>query len=198
MDKRFLGYVGEANDVRIVGFSESPEGSSFSLTWKGSPWASIRWSLPGLYNARNAAVASAAAALALDPGSPWSLGLSSLSKFRGVKRRQEVVLSREGMTVIEDFGHHPTALAETLASFRNRFPGAVISAAFEPRSNTSRAKKLWKALSLKREALADDVRTWGRSIARTKFLVFKRVLDAPARCPDTRDRVRSHRRSLLR
>jgi UDP-N-acetylmuramate: L-alanyl-gamma-D-glutamyl-meso-diaminopimelate ligase len=168
--------VGEANDVRISAFSESPEGSSFALAWKGSPWASIRWSLPGLYNARNAAMAGAAAALALGPLAPWSMPLAALSRFRGVKRRQEVVLAREGMTVIEDFGHHPTALAETLKSFRNRFPGAVISAAFEPRSNTARTKVMEGAF-LEALALADDV--YLGPVNRADKLAASERFDAP-------------------
>ena len=146
----------ETNDVRLSGFSESANGSTFSVTWKGTPWATLHWSLPGLYNARNAAMAATAAALTLDPVTPWSMDLSALERFRGVKRRQEVILARPGLTVIEDFGHHPTALAETLKSFRNRFPGATISAAFEPRSNTARTKVM-ETPFLEALALADDV-----------------------------------------
>src|SRR5690606_6341772 len=59
------------------------------------------------------------------------------------------------LTVIEDFGHHPTALAETLKSFRNRFPGAVLTAVFEPRSNTARTNTLQPAF-MAALALADE------------------------------------------
>jgi UDP-N-acetylmuramate: L-alanyl-gamma-D-glutamyl-meso-diaminopimelate ligase len=59
-----------------------------------------------------------------------------------VKRRQEILLTNSRVTVIEDFGHHPTALAETLQSFRDRFPGTVLTAVFEPRSNTARTKAM--------------------------------------------------------
>src|SRR6185436_11462881 len=104
----------------------------------------VRWTQPGLFNARNAAMAATAAGLALvvagvaDPGSgasapgsatpatsanPTALRLDALARFRGVKRRQEVLLATPALTVIEDFGHHPTALAETLGSLRARFPG---------------------------------------------------------------------------
>src|SRR5690606_3427250 len=78
------------------------------------------------------------------------------ARFRGVKRRQEVLLSTSALTVIEDFGHHPTALAETLHSFRARYPGATLTAVFEPRSNTARSKVL-EAGFMKALALADDV-----------------------------------------
>ena len=58
--------------------------------------------------------------------------------------------------MIEDFGHHPTALAETLQSFRARFPGAILTAVFEPRSNTARTKTL-QAGFMRALALADEV-----------------------------------------
>jgi UDP-N-acetylmuramate: L-alanyl-gamma-D-glutamyl-meso-diaminopimelate ligase len=130
------------NDARIADFSETPAGSSFTLTWRGSEWGRVQWSLSGLYNARNAAMAATAAGLALAGDPPTSLSLGALARFRGVRRRQEVLLAVPGLTVIEDFGHHPTALGETLRSFRARFPGAVLTAVFEPRSNTARIRTL--------------------------------------------------------
>jgi UDP-N-acetylmuramate: L-alanyl-gamma-D-glutamyl-meso-diaminopimelate ligase len=134
--------LGPASDIRIADFSESPAGAEFHLLWRGEPWARVRWGLPGLYNARNAAMAAAAAGLALDPADPRVLSLEALPRFRGVRRRQEVRAAVPGLTVVEDFGHHPTALAETLQSFRGRFPGARLTAVFEPRSNTARTKAL--------------------------------------------------------
>jgi UDP-N-acetylmuramate: L-alanyl-gamma-D-glutamyl-meso-diaminopimelate ligase len=134
--------VGTVNDVRIGGFHESPTGVEFELSWQGAAWGRVRWDLPGLYNARNAAMAATAAGLALDPTDPRGLRLESLARFRGVKRRQEVRALVGGLTVIEDFGHHPTALAETLQALRRRFPGARLTAVFEPRSNTARTKAL--------------------------------------------------------
>jgi UDP-N-acetylmuramate: L-alanyl-gamma-D-glutamyl-meso-diaminopimelate ligase len=132
----------ESSDVRIVGFSETPEGTQFRLLWRGEDWGQVRWSLSGLFNARNAAMAATAAGLALDANSPTVLSLEPLTRFRGVKRRQEVVLQNDRVTVIEDFGHHPTALMETLQSFRGRYPNAILTAVFEPRSNTARTKAM--------------------------------------------------------
>ncbi len=168
--------TGEGNDVRIVDFSETPAGVSFRLLWGGVEWGAVTWAIPGIYNVRNAAMAATAAALATeglpaagsgDPGSisgksalgdrrPPLLSLAPLARFRGVKRRQEVLVSTPALTVIEDFGHHPTALAETLKSFRNRFPGAVLTAVFEPRSNTARTNTL-QAGFMAAIALADEV-----------------------------------------
>ncbi len=146
----------EGCDVRIVGFQESPEGARFRLTWRGGAWGEVAWSLPGIFNARNAAMAATAAGLALDPAQPTALALAPLARFRGVKRRQEILLRQPRTTVIEDFGHHPTALAETLQSLRARFPGHLLTAVFEPRSNTARTKVM-QAGFLRALALADEV-----------------------------------------
>jgi UDP-N-acetylmuramate: L-alanyl-gamma-D-glutamyl-meso-diaminopimelate ligase len=162
----------ERNDLRIVDFAETAAGASFRLVWKGALWSEVKWNQPGLFNARNAAMAACAAGLALfgdgvEPGlrtgserggdTPLhQLNLNALARFRGVKRRQELLIDTPALKVIEDFGHHPTALAATLQSFRARFPGHVIHAAFEPRSNTSRTKAM-QAGFMRALALADVV-----------------------------------------
>jgi UDP-N-acetylmuramate: L-alanyl-gamma-D-glutamyl-meso-diaminopimelate ligase len=151
--------TGEGNDVQICGFTEGPSGASFTLRVNGSEWSTIHWSLPGLYNARNAAMAATAACLALSDGSGLqlaTLSLEPLARFRAVKRRQEILLDTEQTVVLEDFGHHPTAIGETLRSLRARYPRRVVRAAFEPRSNTARTRVLQEGF---REALAeaDDV-----------------------------------------
>jgi UDP-N-acetylmuramate: L-alanyl-gamma-D-glutamyl-meso-diaminopimelate ligase len=148
--------TGMKNDLRIVDFRETAEGATFELHWWGDNWAAVKWSQTGLFNARNAAMAACAAGLALHPGNPMNLRLDALGRFRGVKRRQELLVNQPRLKVIEDFGHHPTALAETLQSFRVRFPEHVIHAAFEPRSNTSRTKVL-QAAFMRALALADEV-----------------------------------------
>jgi UDP-N-acetylmuramate: L-alanyl-gamma-D-glutamyl-meso-diaminopimelate ligase len=132
----------EGNDTRIANFSETAAGSSFELLWRGAAWASVTWSLSGIYNARNAAMAATAAGLAVGAEGPTGLSLAALARFRGVRRRQEVLHATPQITVVEDFGHHPTAISETLRSFRARFPGALLTAVFEPRSNTARIRTL--------------------------------------------------------
>jgi len=161
--------VGEGCDVRIVDFAEGPTGATFRLSWFGGVWTEVSWGLTGLYNARNAAMAATAAVLAVTAGAPvaraqlqdptfsqQAIDLAPLARFRGVKRRQEVLVSTPALTVIEDFGHHPTALAETLKSFRNRFSGVRITAVFEPRSNTARTNALQTGFQ-DALALADEV-----------------------------------------
>jgi len=130
--------LGEENDVRIHGFVEDADGSGFDLYWKGARWFEVRWQLHGLYNARNAAMAAAAAALTLHRNNPMRLDLSALGGIQGVKRRQEVIYSDHRMVAIEDFAHHPTSLSAVLLSLRSRFPETRLVACFEPRSNTAR------------------------------------------------------------
>jgi UDP-N-acetylmuramate: L-alanyl-gamma-D-glutamyl-meso-diaminopimelate ligase len=134
--------TGEGNDLVLRDFSEDPHGVSFALDWRGRRWAQLRWKIPGLFNARNAAMAACAAGLLLHGDDPTKLDLSVLARFRGVKRRQEILHRSPALTVVEDFGHHPTALHETLVSLRSRFPGHTLTAVFEPRSNTARTKVL--------------------------------------------------------
>lgn len=132
--------TGEHNDVRLSEFAEGPAGASFGLRWGGELWGDVSWSQSGEFNARNAAMAATAAALVICPGDPRRLDLAALGRFRGVKRRQQVLVDRPGLVVIEDFGHHPTAVDVTLQSLRARYPAAELIAAFEPRSNTARTR----------------------------------------------------------
>jgi UDP-N-acetylmuramate: L-alanyl-gamma-D-glutamyl-meso-diaminopimelate ligase len=93
--------------------------------------------VPGAMNVRNAlGVLLVAAAV----GIPWAEAAAALAEFRGVRRRQEIVGEVRGITVIDDFAHHPTAVAGTLAALRLRYPGRRLLAVFEPRSNTSRRR----------------------------------------------------------
>src|ERR1700719_2111039 len=91
--------------------------------------------LAGEFNVRNAAMAISAARF-------YGVSLANIRKalksFKGIARRQEVRGKVRGITVIDDFAHHPTALRETLRALRHRYPGARIWAVFEPRSNTTR------------------------------------------------------------
>jgi len=169
--------VGPDNDVRLGEFAESAEGASFRLVWRGVPWAEVRWSLPGMYNARNAAMAATAVRLALAESGEPALSLTALARFRGVKRRQEILVARPELTVIEDFGHHPTALAEALTSFRARYPGAVLTAVFEPRSNTARTQALQTGFL---DALAGADEVYLGAVNRAEKLAPSERFDAAA------------------
>jgi UDP-N-acetylmuramate: L-alanyl-gamma-D-glutamyl-meso-diaminopimelate ligase len=84
---------------------------------------------------RNAAMAISAARFY---GVPLEKIRKALKSFAGIARRQEVRGEARGVTVIDDFGHHPTAIRETLRALRHRYPGARVWAVFEPRTNTTR------------------------------------------------------------
>ncbi len=106
----------------------------FSVRWKRSPFADFEVALVGLHNVRNAL---AAIAVGTEVGlSPERIG-EALRSFAGIKRRLEVVGTAHGVTVYDDFAHHPTAVAETLAGLRASHPAARIWAVFEPRSASS-------------------------------------------------------------
>src|SRR5271166_4422862 len=100
-------------------------------------------SLVGEFNVRNAAMA---VAVGLMYGLPVNVVHNALARFTGVARRQEVRGEVNGIKVIDDFGHHPTAIRETLFALRHRYPGRKIWAIFEPRSNTTRRATFQSAL----------------------------------------------------
>lgn len=97
----------------------------------------------GEFNVRNAAMAVSAAHFY---NVPLDAIREALRTFTGIRRRQEVRGEAGGVTVVDDFGHHPTAIAQTLAGLRVRFPGAKLWAVFEPRSNTTRRAVFQDAL----------------------------------------------------
>lgn len=96
-------------------------------------------SLAGEHNALNA---TAAAALAFNQGISKEAIQEALSTFKSVKRRLEVRAQIGGITVIDDFAHHPTAIRETLRALRSVYPKSRLWAILEPRSNTLRRKVL--------------------------------------------------------
>ena len=117
-----------AQRIRDVGYSTG--GSRFKL---GDDVYEI--SLIGEFNVRNAAMAASAARFYDVPKAKID---NALKTFKGVARRQEVRGEARGVKVIDDFGHHPTAIAQTLRALRHRYHDQRIWAIFEPRSNTTR------------------------------------------------------------
>ncbi len=115
---------------RIRDLAYSSEGSSFKL---GEETFEIP--LIGEFNVRNAAMAATAARFYDVPKAKID---SAFKSFSGIARRQEVRGEERGVKVIDDFGHHPTAIAHTLQALRHRYQGHRLWAVFEPRSNTTR------------------------------------------------------------
>jgi len=123
-------------DAQIVNIQERPGSQLVSVHLPDSGReTTFELQIPGRHNATNAL----AVFLALH-GRGFEIAAigQALAKFRGVRRRQDVRFDRNGITVIDDFAHHPTAVSETLAALARRYSGRKLWAVFEPRSNTSR------------------------------------------------------------
>jgi len=147
-DPNVLDAVGGAGPGRVVTYGVSaacdwcpavvesgPGGTTFDVSHGGRPEARLTLRLTGVMNVLNAtAVYALSRELDVDPKAVTE----ALASYRGPARRQELVGEAAGVTIIDDFAHHPTAVAATLAAMRARFPGRRLRAVFEPRSNTSR------------------------------------------------------------
>ncbi len=138
---------------RLTNLKFGAERTSWTVLCEGKPWADFEFALAGEYNVWNA---TAAAALAADCGVPKEVIADALKSFKSVKRRLEVIAEVNGITIIDDFAHHPTAIEQTLRALRSRYPSARLWAVVEPRSNTMRRNILQEALA-NSLALADEV-----------------------------------------
>lgn len=131
--------MSENADVRIGNIAHRTDGSSFTLaTAEDAPYAlnGVTLNVPmiGDFNIRNAAMAACAARIA---GLNAEQISDALNAFEGVARRQEVRGTVNGVTVVDDFAHHPTAISQAIAGLRQRFPKSRLWVLFEPRSNTT-------------------------------------------------------------
>lgn len=150
---RVIVYGDHAAEFQICDFKGKEDGSIFSLSSNGKRILSVSSPLAGMYNAQNvAACFSVLYHLSLDLNS----ANLALDTFQGIKRRQEVLFDDGRLAVIDDFAHHPTAVAKTIAAIRQKFPDRFLLAVFEPRSNTSR-RKVFQHDFAKSFSLADAV-----------------------------------------
>jgi UDP-N-acetylmuramate: L-alanyl-gamma-D-glutamyl-meso-diaminopimelate ligase len=140
-------------DWQIANLRLDPGRTSWTVLSHGQPWAEFEFALAGEYNVWNA---TAAAALAAGCGISKDAIAAALKTFKSVKRRLEVRAEVNGITIIDDFAHHPTAIAGTLKALRARYPKARLWVILEPRSNTLRRNVLQNALA-KSLALADEI-----------------------------------------
>ncbi len=127
--------------------------SKWQVHRNGEPWADFEMTLAGEHNALNA---TAAAALAANNGIPVAAIQAALASFHSVKRRLEVRSVIDGITIIDDFAHHPTAIRETLRALRQVYPRSRLWAVLEPRSNTLR-RNVFQTELVESLALADRV-----------------------------------------
>jgi len=123
------------------------DGSRFEVLFEGSAQGIVEWSLTGQHNVANALATLAAAR---HVGVTAAQGIAALAAFQGVKRRMEKVAEPNGISLYDDFAHHPTAIATTLDGLRKRVGDAPIIAIIEPRSNSMK-------LGAHRDGLPDSV-----------------------------------------
>jgi UDP-N-acetylmuramate: L-alanyl-gamma-D-glutamyl-meso-diaminopimelate ligase len=127
--------------------------TSWRVLLDGAIWGEFTLPMAGEHNALNA---TAAAALAAGQGVELAAIQEALRSFASVKRRLEVKAVVGGITIIDDFAHHPTAIRETLRALRTSYPGARLWAVLEPRSNTLRRNVFQREL-IEALGLADEI-----------------------------------------
>ena len=145
--------AGARSHWRVTNLKLDAERTSWSVLHNSQAWADLEFPLAGEYNVWNA---TAAAALAAGYGVAKEEIVAALKTFKSVKRRLEVKAQVNGITIIDDFAHHPTAIAGTLKALRARYAGARLWAILEPRSNTLRRRVLQGDLA-RSLALADEI-----------------------------------------
>jgi UDP-N-acetylmuramate: L-alanyl-gamma-D-glutamyl-meso-diaminopimelate ligase len=138
----------QAHDLQIGGTS-----TTFGVRRKGKPVGTFELPLLGAYNVRNAL---AAIAIGAAIGLHTDTLIAGVRSFKGVRRRMQLRGTAEGVAVYDDFAHHPTAIAETLAGVRSAYPNRRIWAIFEPRSATS-CRKIFESDFTRALSLADRV-----------------------------------------
>jgi len=151
------GFTADAH-WRIANLRHESGKSLWEVHHNDELWADFEMSLAGEHNALNA---TAAAALAFGHGVPLAAIQTALASFHSVKRRLEVRAVIDGVTIIDDFAHHPTAIRETLRALRQSYPALVgklgrLWAVLEPRSNTLR-RNVFQSELVESLALADHV-----------------------------------------
>ncbi|MCC6487016.1 MAG: UDP-N-acetylmuramate:L-alanyl-gamma-D-glutamyl-meso-diaminopimelate ligase [Candidatus Hydrogenedentes bacterium] len=158
------GEVGEGKDGLI----------DFTVCHQGAEWARLRVPLAGRHNLQNVL---AAVAVAARIGANPSALADAMPAFKGVRRRMEVFHEAKGVTFIDDFAHHPTAIRETIAAARMRWPGRRLLVLFEPRSNTTVTKRFQNEM---REAFAQADAVWLGPIHRAETIPPEDRLDRDA------------------
>ena len=136
--------TGARANWRVTNLRLDPDGTSWTVLHNDQFWADFKFPLAGEYNVWNA---TAAAALASSCGVSKEAIAAALKIFKSVKRRLEVKAQINGITIIDDFAHHPTAIAGTLKALRGRYPKSRLWAILEPRSNTLRRRVLQSDLA---------------------------------------------------
>ena len=150
-----FGMAGGA-DWRATAVEPGPDGTALTVEHRGALFGRVRMPLVGAFNVRNVL---AAVAVARTVGLEASTIAGAVSRFAGVRRRLEIRGRERGVTVYDDFAHHPTAVRETLAGLRAAFPSRRIWALFEPRSATA-CRRVFQAAFAEAFDDADEAIVW--------------------------------------
>ena len=143
-------------DWRASEIEPGPDGTRFTVEHRGSRVSRVRLPLVGAFNVRNALAAFATARAV---GLEASAVAGAVERFAGVRRRLEVRGRERGVTVYDDFAHHPTAVRETLSGLRAAFPSRRIWALFEPRSATA-CRRVFQSAFAEAFGDADETIVW--------------------------------------
>jgi UDP-N-acetylmuramate: L-alanyl-gamma-D-glutamyl-meso-diaminopimelate ligase len=165
----------------------NPDSTTWRVLHNGQIWSEFEFDLAGEYNVWNA---TAAAALAASCGISKESIAAALKTFKSVKRRLEIKAQVNGITVIDDFAHHPTAIAGTLKALRARYPGSRLWAILEPRSNTLRRRVLQSELA-RSLVLADEIVL--AEVFRSEAVPENERLELPALAAEIKQSGRSAR-----
>ncbi len=157
---------------------------AFEIAWQGKPAGWVRWGQLGDHNRLNALAAVAAARHA---GVEPAAAIESLASFSGVRRRMQMRGSAGGVTVYDDFAHHPTAIRTTVEGLRQRVGRSRILAVLEPRSNTMK-RGVMKDQLPSSLAVADRIYVYSAGLGWDAQAVFG-SLGARARCDDDLERL---------
>ncbi len=162
--------LGDENEVRPAGPVEAGPGATrFAVDDPEAGRVEIELALAGRHNLSNAL---AVWAVARRDGLPAEAVASAFARFGGVKRRMEELGTAGGVTVVDDFAHHPTAVAKTVEALRQRYPGRRLTLAFEPRS-----------LTAGRQIFFDD---YARAFAAANRVLFAPIFHAGRLGPEER------------
>jgi UDP-N-acetylmuramate--alanine ligase len=130
VDRPVVGYgLSEEAEVRAVDLASDPGGSRFTVLSGGDRLGEVVITIPGRFNIRNAL---AAIAVGLELGVPFADLAAGCGRFRGVARRFDVLGERAGVTVVDDYAHHPTEIDAALEAARQAFPGRRLVVVFQP------------------------------------------------------------------
>jgi UDP-N-acetylmuramate: L-alanyl-gamma-D-glutamyl-meso-diaminopimelate ligase len=178
---------GATADWKITNLKIEAGKTSWTVLHENRPWSDFEFPLAGEYNVWNA---TAAAAMASAYGISKEEISASLKTFKSVKRRLEVKAHVNGITIIDDFAHHPTAIAGTLKALRARYAGARLWAILEPRSNTLRRRILQADLA-RSLAVADEIIVAG--VFRSEAVPENERLELPELATDIQNHGRRAR-----